>query len=376
VFLTVKYLLDVLEAFQERRRILGRIDLWREWNLQQSVLEHSISCIVMLLRRSSTRLVVLSLFVPSRAFFFRFNPHKTLGSNTCIIRNMSGDNNEWSAQADLYSSQATRLTELHGADLVTILKDDIIKAKTILDVGCGTGAFAKAYLQQFPKGVPGQTLIRSDLSAGMLEKAKETVQPTSECQTKIVFQEEDGTKLEGIPDNSIDLVVSLFGVFLIPDQESALKAIQRALTVGKENVFANGSWQFDVSEYLTSQGFGVSLQDAFRIPSQVIRPDHKNDAAVIKWANKKDIETMFSDNAESVDQYQAIHTPVWEFEALWTMIAKNPMSAIQGASDSHVENAKNALGTFVTKDGSLLERPLMLSTVSILCVVKGFSADK
>jgi ubiquinone/menaquinone biosynthesis C-methylase UbiE len=289
---------------------------------------------------------------------------------------MSGDNNEWSAQADLYSSQAAGLTELHGADLVTILKDDILKAKTILDVGCGTGAFAKAYLQQFPKGVPGQTLILSDLSAGMLAKAKETVQPTSECQTNIVFQEEDGTKLEGIPDNSIDLAVSLFGVFLIPDQDSALKAIQRVLRIGKTSVFANGSWQFDNSDYLTSQGFGVSLQDAFRIPSQVICPDHNNDAAFIKWANKKDIEAMFSDKAESVDQYQAIHTTVWEFEALWTMIAKNPLSAIQGASDSNVENAKNALGEFVTKDGSLLERPLMLSTVSILCVVKGFSADK
>lgn len=73
-----------------------------------------------------------------------------------------------------------------------------------MDVGCGTGAFAKAYMQQFPKRVPGQTLILSDLSEGMLEKAKETLVPSSGFQTKLVFQVEDRTKLEGIADNSVD----------------------------------------------------------------------------------------------------------------------------------------------------------------------------
>ena len=162
-------------------------------------------------------LALFMLFAPIRAFFLctkRSSLDSTVKTSAKFIRNMSGDKDKWSAQADLYSNQASRLTELHGADLVTILKDDILRAKTILDIGCGTGAFAKAYLQQFPKGVPGQTLILSDLSAGMLEKARETVKPGPDFTTKIVFQEEDGTKLEGIPDNSVDLAVSLFGVFL------------------------------------------------------------------------------------------------------------------------------------------------------------------
>jgi ubiquinone/menaquinone biosynthesis C-methylase UbiE len=140
---------------------------------------------------------------------------------------------QWSAQAKLYSNQAARLTELHGADLVTILKKDILQAKTILDVGCGTGAFAHAYMQQFPMGVPGQTLILSDLSEGMLEKAKETVVPSSDFQTKLVFQVEDGTKLDGIADDSIDLVVSLFGVFLIPDDRG--KRLSSKVEDGKSN---------------------------------------------------------------------------------------------------------------------------------------------
>ena len=97
---------------------------------------------------------------------------------------------EWSSQAGCYSSQASKLTELHGADLIAILKDDILKAKVILDVGAGTGAFAKAYLQQFPLGIPGQTLLVTDFSEGMLDKAKETVKPSSgsDFKTNIVFQ--------------------------------------------------------------------------------------------------------------------------------------------------------------------------------------------
>ena len=287
---------------------------------------------------------------------------------------MSGGHDKWSAQADLYSDQASRLTELHGADLVTILKDDILSAKTILDIGCGTGAFAKAYLQQFPKGVPGQTLILSDLSAGMLQKARETVKPGPDFLTKIVFQEEDGTKLEGIPDNSVDLAVSLFGVFLIPDQEAALKAIRRVLKEGNDSTFANGSWMFNISDYLTSQGFGVSLQDAFDLPNEVIKPGHNKDVSFKKWANKDDIKAMFAGKATSTELYQSMHSTVWDFENLWTMLAKNPMSAVNGASEADVARAKQAMEAFLTKDGSSLGNPLMLSTASILCVTKGFAA--
>lgn len=286
-----------------------------------------------------------------------------------------GDDDKWSAQADLYANQASRLTELHGADLVTILKDDILKAKTVLDVGCGTGAFAQAYLQQFPKGVPGQTLILSDLSAGMLEKAKEAVNPGPDFLTKIVFQEEDGTKLEGIPDNSVDLVVSLFGVFLIPDQEKTLASIQRVLKKGKDSAFANGSWMFDISDYLTSRGFGVSLQDVFTIPNDLINPVENPVEKFKKWASKDGIKTMFTGKTTSIDLHQSMHTTVWEFENLWTMLSVNPMSALNGASEADTARVREALEAFVTKDGSSLDKPLMLSTASILCVTKGFAAS-
>ena len=302
--------------------------------------------------------------------------HKVISSRNKMRNGSSNNDDKWSAQADLYSNQASRLTELHGADLVTILKDDILKAKTILDVGCGTGAFAKAYIQQFPKGIPGQTLILSDFSAGMLQKAKETViAPNADFQTKLVYQEEDGTKLEGIPENSVDLVVSLFGVFLIPDQEATLKAIQRVLKKDSDSVFANGSWIFNTSDYLTSQGFGVSLQDAFVASEVVVNPGHTKEVSFLNWATKDNVKAMFAGKAESVDLHQSMHTTVWDFENLWNMIAENPMSAVQGASEEDAARAKKALEEFVTKDGSSLDKPIMLSTASILCVTRYFDND-
>ena len=231
------------------------------------------------------------------------------------MSNLNASNDEWSAQAYLYSDQNARITELHGADLVTILKDDILKAKTILDVGSGTGAFARAYLQQFPKGVPNQTLILSDLSAGMLDKAKETVKPVGDdtFQTKIVFQVEDGTKLEGIESDSIDLVVSLFGVFLIPDQEGAQNAISRVLKK-KDGTFANASWMFGLSKQLSSAGFGVTLQDAFQVPIQTLDPKYTlQDKSFYQWADRNRAKTVLSDqyNLVDVQAYSALHTTVW-----------------------------------------------------------------
>ena len=43
----------------------------------------------------------------------------TMSSNS---NNNADNDDKWSKTADLYSNQASRLTELHGADLVSILK--------------------------------------------------------------------------------------------------------------------------------------------------------------------------------------------------------------------------------------------------------------
>lgn len=314
------------------------------------------------------------LFLASKRF--SHSPPLILASRRMASSTSAAD--QWSDQAALYSNQASRITELHGADLVTLLKDDILQAKTILDVGCGTGAFSKAYLQQFPKGIPNQTLILSDLSAGMLEKAKETVLLPSDnsFQTTIIFQEEDGTKLDGIADDSIDLVVSLFGVFLIPDQGGVASAITRVMRP-KTGVFANASWIFRISEELGKLGFGASLQDVFQITAASIDidPEANNkkleNTSFYAWADPGRAKAVLVSDMyklENVEAHSALHTTVWDFSDLMTMLEKNPTTNLQTASDEDKKKAKDMLTDFLTQHGGSIEKPLMLSTASIFSI--------
>jgi len=286
---------------------------------------------------------------------------------------MSERHDSWRATAAMYCCEGARITELHGANLLTLLRADIAKASTVLDVGCGTGAFAKAYMHQFPRGVAGQKLILSDLSAGMLEKAKESVRPPDGFQTEIVFQEEDCTALQGIESDSVDVVVSLFGVFLVPDQEAAFKAIQRVLKK-PGGVFANASWVFGMSSTFVNAGLGVSIQDAFQVPVEAIEPGFSSvaHATMMKWADKAVIEKMLAEHKfDSTQVYRAVHSSAWEFAVLWDMMVKNPMSNISSASEENVQRGKDALIKFLSQDGSLnIEKPLLLFSVSNLSVAR------
>ena len=150
----------------------------------------------------------------------------------------------WDTHAKAYDKNIRRLTSLHASDLIGSILPQIRSAKTILDVGSGTGAFGHAYLDFFPEGIPGQKLILSDLSPGMIKQAEQSMlaKLPSNFQTEIEFRVEDGTDLKGIDTDSIDIVTSVFGAFLIPDREKVLEAVARVLVKG--GIFANVSWSF------------------------------------------------------------------------------------------------------------------------------------
>lgn len=310
--------------------------------------------------------------------------------------NSSNDSRDdrWASTVGVYDNQAARITEVFGADLLALLSNDVLAAKTILDIGCGTGALAKAYLLMFPKGVSGQTFILSDSSPGMLAKAQDTVRPPQDCQTTFVFQEEDGTHLTGIDDDSIDIVFSLFGIFLIPDQVAAMQAVHRVLK--KPNgVFGNASWVFGISDQLAALGYGVSCQDAFRVPMETIDPSRRVNAGCtgapddtpLLWSDAEKIEVMLTTATEtprfqSALVYRSIHTTAWTFGILWHMMVVNPMSHIQGASDEDVAKARLALKAFLARSttGKTLvevgdDTLFLLSSASNLAIARGVLLD-
>lgn len=287
--------------------------------------------------------------------------------------------NDWSAQAQLYSSQSSRITELHAADLVAVLQPEILEAKTILEIGAGTGAFAQAYLKQFPSGVPGQTLILTDLSSGMLDKARETVVVPDGYQTTIQFQEEDGSKLEGIEDNFADLVVSSFGAFLIPDQEKTLKTILRVLK--PDGVFGNASWNFGgtLSKDMNALGLGPSLQDVFFIPMKTIDnvTFEQKLAEPLLWSTPERISSLLQTIdgfKKDASVYKAVHSLSMDWDLFWEVQKKNPVTKpiMEGATEGQVQDAESALVKFFQDMGQKdpLKDVLLMSAISLLTVAR------
>jgi ubiquinone/menaquinone biosynthesis C-methylase UbiE len=286
----------------------------------------------------------------------------------------------WSAQADLYANQAMRITELHAMDLVAVLTPHIIKSKTILEIGCGTGAFGRAYLQQFPKGVPGQKLILTDVASGMLEKAQASIQPPNDYATSISFQVQDGTQLKDIADDSIDLVVSSFGVFLIPDQEAALSEIRRILKPDN-GIFGNASWCFQMPESLKSYGLGPSMHETFTKPLIMIDPNaaQAQMKGVQCWSTEEAIQKHISDDGRLnvISTTKAIHTTSIDWKFFWNSMEQNPVSKVvyEKATDEQKEAVRQEVRAFLASYGQPKPQtePMILTTVSLLALMRASS---
>lgn len=300
----------------------------------------------------------------------------------------------YDAFAQNYADQVSRLTGLHAMDLVRTLPTKIASSKRILELGCGTGAFGLAYLDVFAEGIPGQTIVCTDLSPAMVGIAQQRtvakimqnsvsdaeVKGEAKCQTEFVFQPADATKLVDFNDNSFDLVVSVFGVFLIPDRASTLDEVRRVLQPG--GTLATSAWtSTGYNGNLKQAGFGSNLHDAMammkvlpagtaaqdRKPSLLpqfvldwFEPDSIRDMLVVKDDDEKD--SLFS----QVDIHRSIHTTVFDsVEHMWNAFTKSSphAAALLDQEAEQVRLAKEALGQFVAPDG-MVDRPVSVFSVS------------
>ena len=112
-------------------------------------------------------------------------------------------------------------------------------------------------------------------------------------------------------------------------------------------------------------------------PNRTIKPGGLNGPEV-EWADGDTARKILSEKykMDSVGIFSALHSTVWEFDNLWMMLCKNPMSNIQQASKSDAEKAKNTLIQLLTEVGNhSIDKPLMLSTASNLCIGRGISSS-
>src|SRR6267378_6196713 len=78
----------------------------------------------------------------------------------------------------------------------------ITKGMQVLDLGCGDGTTA------IPEARLGANVLGVDIARNLVEAGNKRAVEAG--LTNIKFQEGDITNLEGVPDKSFDLVVSIF----------------------------------------------------------------------------------------------------------------------------------------------------------------------
>jgi ubiquinone/menaquinone biosynthesis C-methylase UbiE len=264
------------------------------------------------------------------------------------------------AIAEYYAQQGNRVTIPHALDLIGLAQDQIRQAKTILELGCGAGAFGLAYRQFFPDGIAGQTIVCTDLSPVMVQHAERVMEKDASgaSQTKFSFQVADATDLHNFGDASFDMVVSAFGIFLIPDQSATLREVGRVLRIG--GALATTSWTTtQYNHELKVAGFGSNLQEAWKFAFNPGPPPEKppsettngNASDAVDWKDPHSIRAILLEhhNFASVNVGRAIHSIVYPtVEHLWTaMTSSNP----QGAKYASDLEAKERLCQFVALDG-------------------------
>jgi SAM-dependent methyltransferase len=135
------------------------------------------------------------------------------------------DPDYWNRAIAIYESMAAPFTQHFARSAWNML--DAAAGKRVLDVGCGTGAFAIVAADA------GADVVAIDFAPAMVERVRQLQNP------RIEARQMDGQALD-LPSESFDAVASVFGVMLFPDWRAGLREMVRVTRRGGSGVVA--SW--------------------------------------------------------------------------------------------------------------------------------------
>lgn len=116
-----------------------------------------------------------------------------------------------------------------GAALVDKL--DVKPGMKVLDLGCGDGTTA------IPEAKLGAEVTGVDIAENLVLAGK--LRASHENLANLTFQEGDATDLKDLPDESFDLVVSIFGAMFAPRPMEVAKEMVRVTKPGGRIVMGN-----------------------------------------------------------------------------------------------------------------------------------------
>jgi ubiquinone/menaquinone biosynthesis C-methylase UbiE len=144
----------------------------------------------------------------------------------------------FNSAADLFDAPALSFWNRFGQN--TVDRIQLQPGAKVLDVCCGSGA--SAIPAAVKVGATG-SVLGADLADSLLELARTKSQQAG--LTNIEFQCGDFTNL-GLPSESFDAIVCVFGIFFVPDMEAAVAELWRMLRPGGK--LAITSWGTRVFE--------------------------------------------------------------------------------------------------------------------------------
>jgi ubiquinone/menaquinone biosynthesis C-methylase UbiE len=131
-----------------------------------------------------------------------------------------------------------------------------IPAARVLDVGTGAGVLTIDALRRWPHA----TVVASDASSGMLNVARRrTADAGIDPDNGRVSWLHDSADRLGLPERSIDLVVSSFVYQLVPDRSAALREAWRVLRPGGR--LALVTWRDTGDDFAPSLEFNEAVYD-------------------------------------------------------------------------------------------------------------------
>jgi ubiquinone/menaquinone biosynthesis C-methylase UbiE len=144
----------------------------------------------------------------------------------------------FNAAADYFDAPALSFWNRFGQN--TVGRIQLQSGEKVLDVCCGSGASA------IPAAIEvGQTgsVLGADLADSLLDLARQKSQ--QQGLANIEFRCGDFTNL-GLPSESFDAIICVFGIFFVPDMEAAVAELWRMLRPGGK--LAITSWGARVLE--------------------------------------------------------------------------------------------------------------------------------
>jgi ubiquinone/menaquinone biosynthesis C-methylase UbiE len=107
----------------------------------------------------------------------------------------------------------------------------VTRGMKVLDLGCGDGTTA------LPAAKLGADVLGVDIARNLVDAGNKRAAEAG--LTNIKFQEGDATNLEGLPDKSFDLVVSIFGAMFAPKPAEVAREMVRVTKPGGGIVMGN-----------------------------------------------------------------------------------------------------------------------------------------